>query len=83
MDKRDATQLHQLDAALWAALDAGEGLPAVLVADSVLGCAAATGLAAGLTEQQVVDSVLRAMRRLQQPATHDGVMVLPVTPADA
>lgn len=83
MKKTHTTQLHQLDAALWAALDAGEGLPAVLVADSVLACAAATGLAAGLTEQQVVDGVLRAMRRLRQPTTQDGVAVLPVAPADA
>lgn len=60
-----AAQLMQLDAALWAALGAGEGLPVVLVADSLLGCAAAACLSAGLTDQQAVDSLLRALQQLQ------------------
>ncbi len=77
------TQLLALDEALWAALGTGEGLPVVLVADSLLGCAAAACLSAGLTEQQAVDSLLRALRQLQGTTTLQGVAVLPGAAAEA
>lgn len=83
MDEATTTQLLALDEALWAALGTGEGLPVVLVADSLLGCAAAACLSAGLTEQQAVDSLLRALRQLQGTTTLQGVAVLPGTAAEA
>jgi len=83
MDDAMTTQLLALDEALWAALGAGEGLPVALVADSLLGCAAAACLSAGLTEQQAVDSLLRALRQLQGTTTLQGVAVLPGAAAEA
>ena len=82
-DNGTSAQLSALDEALWTALCVGDGLPLVLVADSLLGCAAVACLQAGLTEQQVIDAALRAMRQLKKPSTLGGVHVLPVAPAQA
>lgn len=83
MKDEHASQLHQLDQDLWNALDSAVGLPAVLVADSLLGCAAATCLSAGLSEEQIVQGLQRALLQLREPATLHGVPLMPVAPASA
>lgn len=60
-----AKQLEALQDELWLAMEAGDGLPLLLVLDAVLMLAASVALNAGMTARQAAYSLLQRMKLLQ------------------
>lgn len=58
-------QQKQLEDQLWLAMEAGDGLPLVLVLDAVLMLTASVALNAGMTARQAAYSLLQRMKLLQ------------------
>lgn len=60
-----AKQLEALQDQLWLAMEAGDGLPLLLVLDAVLMLAASVALNAGMSARQAAYSLLQRMNVLQ------------------